>query len=209
MSQHVRRPHATYVMGMLLAVLLLATASVAQNQEATKKTAAKVLPGRQSYMGRKIAQTMHYTGAQWLIRDEREREERCSMTLEHLGVRVGMTICDMGCGNGFYSLRLARLVTPAGRILAVDVQPQMLYMLRERAEQAGIENITPILGSMYDPRLPTASCDLILMVDVYHELSHPQLMLTAMRKRSNRMGKSCWWNIEKRTRKFPSNRCTK
>lgn len=142
MSQHVRRPHATYVIGMLLTTLLLATVSVAQNQEATKKTAATVLPGRQSYMGRKLAQTMHYTGAQWLIRDEREREERCSMTLEHLGVRVGMTICDMGCGNGFYSLRLARLVTPAGRILAVDVQPQMLYMLRERAEQAGIENIT-------------------------------------------------------------------
>jgi ubiquinone/menaquinone biosynthesis C-methylase UbiE len=132
-------------------------------------------------MGREIAQTMHYEGAPWLIRDTREREERCSRMLANMGIQPGMTICDMGCGNGFYSLKMARLVGPEGRILAVDVQPEMLAMLRARTETEGIENVTPILGSLHDPRLPHRSVDLILLVDVYHEFSHPEHMLAAMR----------------------------
>lgn len=181
MSQRVCRHFRGPRTGIFLVALLLACSTTAQDP-AANETSTTVPPGRTSYLGRKIAQTMHYTGAQWLIRDAREREERCSMTLAHLGVRAGMTICDMGCGNGYYSLKLAKLVTPSGRVLAVDVQPQMLYMLRQRAEQAGVENITPILGSIHNPQLPTGSCDLILMVDVYHELSHPRRMLAAMRK---------------------------
>ena len=133
------------------------------------------------YKGREIARTMHFTGAKWLIRENREDEERCSLMLAKLGVKPGMTICDMGCGNGFYSLQLAKLVGPEGRILAVDIQPQMLRLLRERAEQEGVKNITPILGLPHDPRLPANSVDLILMVDVYHEFSHPEHMLKAIR----------------------------
>lgn len=145
--------------------------------------AAPVLPApRQEYLGRTIAQTMHYSGAEWLIRDVREREERCSLMLAHLGVRPGMVVCDLGCGNGFYSLPLARQVGPTGQVLAVDAQPEMLVLLRTRAEQAGIENITPILGSWHNPRLPAASVDLVLLVDVYHEFSYPQEMLAAMRQ---------------------------
>ncbi len=136
----------------------------------------------QTYLGRQIAQTMHYTGAEWLLRDSREREERCSKMLANLGVEPGMTVCDMGCGNGFYSLRLAKQVGPHGRILAVDIQPEMLAMLRDRAERVRIENISPILGSVYNPRLPERSVDLILLVDVYHEFSYPTQMLAAMRQ---------------------------
>ena len=102
--------------------------------------------------------------------------------LANLGARRGMTICDMGCGNGFYSLQLAKMVGPSGRVLAVDIQPEMLVMLRHRAEQEGVENITPILGSFHDPRVPAGSVDLILLVDVYHEFSHPEPMLAAMRQ---------------------------
>jgi len=134
----------------------------------------------QVYKGRQIARTMHYTGAEWLIRENRESEERCSVMLANLGIKRGMTVCDMGCGNGFYSLQLAKMVGPEGRVLAVDVQPQMLLMLRQRAEKAGIDNITPILGSFHNPRLPTGTIDLVLMVDVYHEFSHPEHMLAAM-----------------------------
>jgi ubiquinone/menaquinone biosynthesis C-methylase UbiE len=143
---------------------------------------AEIPPPLEEYKGRVIAQTMHYTGAEWLIRDEREREERCSLMLANLGVKRGMTICDMGCGNGFYALQLAPMVGPRGRILAVDIQPQMLYLLRERMESEGVENITPILGSLHDPRLPEASVDLMLLVDVYHEFSHPEQMLAAIRR---------------------------
>ncbi len=134
------------------------------------------------YMGRQIAQTMHYEGAPWLVRDSREREERCSLLLANLGLKPGMTACDMGCGNGFYSLPIARLVGPAGRVLAVDIQPEMLQMLEEREAAAKLNNIDTILGLLHDPKLPEGTVDLILLVDVYHEFSHPEQMLAAMRR---------------------------
>ncbi len=134
------------------------------------------------YMGRQIARTMHYEGAPWLIRDEREREERCSLVLANLGLQRGMSVCDMGCGNGFYSLPLAELVGDDGQVYAVDIQPEMLELLRERMEQRGVSNITPILGSFWDPRLPAGELELVLMVDVYHEFSHPVEMLAAIRR---------------------------
>lgn len=139
-------------------------------------------PGLEVYQGRIIAQTMHYTGAEWLIRENRESEERCSLMLANLNVRPGTVVCDMGCGNGFYSLQMAKLVGEQGQIFAVDVQPEMLYFLRDRADSEGIENVTPILGSMFDPRLPRDSVDMVLMVDVYHEFSHPQHMLAGIRR---------------------------
>jgi 2-polyprenyl-3-methyl-5-hydroxy-6-metoxy-1,4-benzoquinol methylase len=154
----------------------------AQRPQRQRETSERKVPsGRTEYMGRTIAQTMHFTGANWLLRDSREREEQCSRMLANMGIEEGMTICDMGCGNGFYSLKMARAVGPKGQILAVDVQPEMLVMLRDRAEEEGIENISPILGSFHNPRLPRASVDLLLLVDVYHEFSHPELMLAAMR----------------------------
>src|SRR5262245_13494080 len=86
-----------------------------------------------SYKGRRIAQTMHYTGAEWLTRDNREQEERCSLMLANLGVKRGMTICDMGCGNGFYTLQLAKMVGEDGKVYGVDIQPEMLVFLQQRA----------------------------------------------------------------------------
>ena len=119
-----------------------------------KEKKAEIPPAVDVYMGRRVAQTMHYLGAEWLIRNEREREERCSMMLANLGIKPGMTICDMGCGNGFYTLQMAQLTGENGYVVGVDVQPEMLSMLRTRMEDRGIENIVPILGSYHDPRLP-------------------------------------------------------
>jgi ubiquinone/menaquinone biosynthesis C-methylase UbiE len=160
------------------AILFLLVASVAAQQ----KKESKVPPALKDYLGREIAQTMHYAGAPWLIRDSRQREEDCERMLKNLGVKEGMTVCDMGCGNGFYALKLATMVGPKGRVLAVDIQPEMLKLLVERMEEQGIENITPILGSVHDPRLPAGTVDLMLCVDVYHEFSHPVHMLHAMRE---------------------------
>jgi ubiquinone/menaquinone biosynthesis C-methylase UbiE len=159
-----------------LAIVALAHAEPPQTAQ------SKVPPALRFYKGREIAQTMHYTGAEWLIRDEREREERCSLMLANLGVQPGMTVCDMGCGNGFHTLKLAEMVGPDGHVLAVDIQPEMLKLLRDRMEESGVENVTPILGSLHDPRLPAGQIDMILLVDVYHEFSHPEYMLRAMRK---------------------------
>jgi ubiquinone/menaquinone biosynthesis C-methylase UbiE len=145
-------------------------------------SATVIPPPLTHYKGRRIAQTMHYRGAPWLIRESREREEDCSTMLRELAVKPGMTVCDVGCGNGFYALRLAPLVGPTGRVLAVDIQPEMLRLLQARAAEAKVENIEPVLGAVTDPRLPAGEVDLILCVDVYHEFSHPEHMLAGMRK---------------------------
>jgi len=163
-----------FLLGLGTLALLLPSATL-RGQESS------IPPGKEVYMGRRIAQTMHFEGAPWLIRNTREREERCSLMLANLGIKPGMTVCDMGCGNGFHTLKMAKMTGPTGSVLAVDVQPEMLKLLRERTEKEGIENITPILGSFHHPRLPPNSVDMILLVDVYHEFSHPVTMLRGMR----------------------------
>jgi ubiquinone/menaquinone biosynthesis C-methylase UbiE len=144
--------------------------------------ATKLPPPLTVYEGRKIAQTMHYLGAEWLTRDSREQEERCSLMLTSLGIRSGMTICDMGCGNGFYTVQMAKMVGPHGKVYGVDIQPEMLELLKKRAAENKVENIVPVLGTLVDPKLPLGKIDLILCVDVYHEFSHPVHMLAAMRE---------------------------
>lgn len=138
--------------------------------------------GPRMFKGREIAQTMHFLGAPWLTRDSREREEDCTTLLGELGIKPGDVVCDMGCGNGFYTLKLARQVGAEGKVLAVDIQQEMLHMLDEAAKEAEIDNVQPILGGLTDPKLPDGKVDLILLVDVYHEFSHPEEMLRAMRK---------------------------
>jgi len=149
----------------------------------------RIPPAAPFHMGREIAQTMHYTGAPWLVRESRQREEDCRMMLDALGVKPGATVCDMGAGNGFYTLELARMVGPEGLVYAVDIQPEMLRMLSRRAAQEGLGNIRLVLGSPIDPRLPVGEIDLVLCVDVYHEFSHPEAMLTRIRDSLSEDGK--------------------
>ncbi len=167
--------------GLLLALLGIAPAipeAPAQQVEASEPVG--IPPAKRKYLGREIAQTMHYEGAPWLMRESRQREEDCETLLKALGIQPGQIVCDMGCGNGFYTLPLARLVGPEGKVFAVDIQPEMLRMLQARAAEAGLENIVPLLGSQIDPGLEPSSVDLVLMVDVYHEFSHPREMLQAI-----------------------------
>jgi len=161
---------------------LSSLALLAQERPAQKPGEIVQPPALTEYKGRKIAQTMHYLGAEWLVRDNREQEERCSLMLTNLGVKRGMSICDMGCGNGFYTLQLAKMVGDKGHLYAVDIQPEMLKFLNERADKQGVKNVSPILGTLTNPRLPAGKIDLILCVDVYHEFSHPEQMLAAMRE---------------------------
>lgn len=139
-------------------------------------------PAATHHVGREIAQTMHFSGAPWLVRESRQREEDCRLLLQALDVEPGQTVCDMGCGNGFYTLELARRVGRDGLVYAVDIQPEMLRMLAEAAGREGLTNIRPVLGTAIDPRLPAASIDLCLCVDVYHEFSHPETMLARIRE---------------------------
>ena len=134
------------------------------------------------YMGRVIAPFMTFHGAPWLIRPERELEEAPSQVLEQLKLKPGMTVVDFGCGNGFYTLPMAKQVGPDGKVLAVDIQPEMIQMLKERAATAGVDNIEPILSTEKDTKLPENQVDLLILVDVYHEFSFPGKMLEGIRK---------------------------
>jgi ubiquinone/menaquinone biosynthesis C-methylase UbiE len=138
-------------------------------------------PAPTTYMGRTIAQTMHWTGASWLIRHKRDQEEASLKMREELHLKPGMNICDMGSGNGYHTLPMAKAIAPFGKAYAVDIQQEMLTMLEEVAKKDNVENIITILGIQDDPKLPPASCDLILLVDVYHEFANPQPMLKAMK----------------------------
>jgi ubiquinone/menaquinone biosynthesis C-methylase UbiE len=152
---------------------------------------ADIPPPLREYHGREIAPPMSYLAADWLIRPERQREEDSRTLLRELRVKPGQVVCDLGCGNGYHTLPLARLVGPKGRVLAVDIQPEMLRLLERRATLARIDNIQLILGTVVDPRLPEAGVDLVLLVDVYHEFSHPEHMLQAIRRALKPEGLVC------------------
>ncbi len=132
------------------------------------------------YMGREIAQVMGHEGAEWLDRPEREAEEQPTKLLDALAIRKGDVVADVGAGSGYFTFRLAQRVGPRGKVLAVDIQPEMLQLIQERAEQRGLKNVELVLGKIDDPKLPASGVDLILLVDVYHEFSHPWEMTRAM-----------------------------
>lgn len=163
----------------LLACTLLAPAGAqrqAQLEPYAQGPASADGTGRR-YLGREIAQVMGWQGASWLEREEREREERTDLLLSALDLAPGMAVADIGAGTGYLSRRIARAVGPSGRVFAVDVQPQMVALLNEAARREGLGNIEPSLGSETDVRLARDSVDLAVMVDVYHELSHPREVL--------------------------------
>jgi SAM-dependent methyltransferase len=125
------------------------------------------------YLGREIAGVMGWQGAAWLEREERGRQERGDLLLRALGLRQGMQVADIGAGTGYYARRIAPLLRPGGNVYAVDVQPEMIGMLTDLAKKAGLENVHPVLAAEDDVKLPAASIDLAIMVDVYHELAFP------------------------------------
>jgi SAM-dependent methyltransferase len=132
------------------------------------------------YLDREIAHVMGHPAADWLERPERDEEEHTEKLVEHLKLRKGDVVADIGAGTGYFSRRLARKIGPAGTVLAVDIQPEMLDLLRLKMVEAGVSNVVPVLGTVADPKLPTNRVDLALMVDVYHELEFPYEMMQAI-----------------------------
>ncbi|MEY4886053.1 MAG: hypothetical protein RL151_1362 [Bacteroidota bacterium] len=133
------------------------------------------------YMGRQIAHVMSHYGISWLERPERQEEENTELLLRNLALKDGMQVADIGAGSGYHSFRMAGKLG-SGRVFAVDVSPEMVDHLNERLKRASIRNISCVLGSEQDIPLKERSIDLVLMVDVYHEFSHPYEMAQAMRR---------------------------
>ncbi|MEM7541699.1 MAG: class I SAM-dependent methyltransferase [Pseudomonadota bacterium] len=140
------------------------------------------------YEGREIAQVMGHRGASWLERAGREREERTDLLINNLALAADASVADIGAGTGYFAIPLARRV-PDGRVLAVDIQPEMLAIIEQRARIAKITNIERILASEADPGLPQGAVDLVLMVDAYHEFSHPFEVMQAVAESLNEGGR--------------------
>ena len=132
------------------------------------------------YMGREIAGVMGWQGAAWLEREEREREERTDLLVAALRLKPGMVVADIGAGTGYLSRRMVPALMPGGRVLAVDVQPEMVSLLQNMVRETGLAQIQPSLGTENDVKLPPASVDLAIMVDVYHELAFPYEVLASI-----------------------------
>jgi ubiquinone/menaquinone biosynthesis C-methylase UbiE len=131
------------------------------------------------YMGREIAQVMGHQGAGWLERSDRATEEQPQKMVTALGLKATDIVADIGAGTGYISQLLARQV-PDGNVLAVDVQPEMVALLKRRIQTSKIANIQPRLGTEQSPELSPGSIDLAIMVDAYHEFSYPQEMMTGI-----------------------------
>ena len=136
------------------------------------------------YMGREIAQVMGHRGAQWLERSTRAYEEMPDLVIESMRLAPDAVVADVGAGTGYFTVRIANVI-PRGQIYAVDIQAEMLAMLRKRRARLALANITLVQAEPDNPRLPAESIDAVLLVDVYHEFSHPyemmRALLTAMR----------------------------
>jgi len=144
--------------------------------------AAAAQPGqRHPVSGRVIARIMGYEGAPWLERPEREREEEPSKAVAALDIRPGQIVADVGAGSGYYTVRLAERVGAAGKVYATDIQPQMLTLVQQRVARERLTQVEVVQATETDARLPQNQFDLILMVDVYHELARPQEVLRQLR----------------------------
>lgn len=129
------------------------------------------------YMGREIAYVMGFSGAAWLERSSRENEERLTLLVKSLDLKPGQIVADIGAGSGVISLRMSEAVLPGGKIMAVDVQDEMLDRLKKHCEAFDITNVVPVKGTQKSTNLEPESIDLAIMVDVYHEFEFPFEML--------------------------------
>lgn len=159
--------------GVGIAIAAIATVAVAGRIWAAQE--------RHPVSGRVIAPTMSVQGAPWLDRPEREAEEQPTRAVDALRLRRGMVVADVGAGSGYYTVRLSRAVGRDGRVVATDVQPGMLDLIRRRLEREKLTNVSLVQGTIDDPGLPAGTFDMILLVDVYHELAAPQAFVRKLR----------------------------
>ncbi len=171
--------------------LVIAFQGRAQDQEASKPAQnegpryTEKVPSRggqgKVYLGREIAKVMGHQGLSWLERPEREEEEATNDVVENMGLEADDVVADIGAGSGYFTFRIAPRV-PEGKVLAVDIQPEMLDYLNDKKKRMGVSNVETLLGDVDDTRLPENTVDAVLLVDAYHEFSHPWEMMRSIYK---------------------------
>ena len=113
--------------------------------------------------------------------DARDRLGEAEEVMAFAGVKPGMSIADIGAGEGYYTVRLSPIVGPKGRVLAQDIVPATRDHLAQRVDREGLDNVSVRLGLPDDPRIPAASFDRIFLVHMYHEVSSPYAFLWHLR----------------------------
>jgi len=131
------------------------------------------------YFGREIAQFMGHRGAGWLERKSRIQEVAPDQAVRAMHLSPDAVVADIGAGTRYFTFRMAALV-PAGRVYAVDIQPEMLAIIRKRMQRRSVENVIPVKGEVDDPRLPERAADAVLLVDAYHEFAYPYEMMSGI-----------------------------
>lgn len=178
------RGHHRLVTAVLAGLVSFATFGPVQgNAQAPYETRAQHDPdgtGR-FYMGREIAQVMGPGGIEWLDRSQRETEEHPTEVLSALALHRGDVVADLGAGSGYFTFRMAPQVGDTGKVFAVDVQDEMLRTLQQRAATLRLRNVQVVKATETDPHLPPNAVDLVLMVDVYHELAYPREVMEKVR----------------------------
>ena len=174
----------TVICGVALAAVLVT--ACAEDRSAEPDAAGIYTQGTSSadgigkyYMGRHISRVMGHRGAAWLDRPTREQEERTDRLVANLPLDDDTVVADIGAGTGYFSLRIARRV-PSGRVYAVDISPEMLALLETRMQDAGIANVVLVQATETSSRLPRGAVDLALIVDAYHEFSHPREVMVSL-----------------------------
>lgn len=117
----------------------------------------------------------------WSNEEERDRVREAVQVMDMAGIKRGMTVADIGAGEGYYTVRLAARVGPKGRVLAEDVVPDVRDKLAERVNRDRLDNVSVKLGEPADPMLPENSFDRIFMVHMYHEIESPYEFLWNLR----------------------------
>ena len=131
------------------------------------------------YMGREISHVMGHLGAGWLERPSREREERTDLLIQNMDLKATDSVVDLGAGTGYFSFPIAQQLS-AGKVLAIDIEPEMLKRIEQRKKVSGIQNIETVLASKTNPNIPADSVDVVLLVDAYHEFSQPREVMAAV-----------------------------
>jgi ubiquinone/menaquinone biosynthesis C-methylase UbiE len=122
---------------------------------------------------------------------DRDAWQKPELIMDALGIGEGSVVADLGAGGGWFTVRLARRVGPNGLVFAQDVQRQMLEAIKRRVGREGLRNVEYVQGSFDDPRLPRGRLDAVLIVDAYHELANPIVLLRNVSASLKPTGRIC------------------
>lgn len=164
----------------IFGAILLSAVSLAEAPRPEQTVYTHATPSRDGigkyYFGREIAHVMGHRGARWLERKSGVQDEAPDQAVEAMQLASDAVVADIGAGTGYFTFRIAEKI-PAGQVYAVDIQSEMLDIIRKRMQRRSMENVIPLQGEIDDPKLPSAAIDAVLLVDAYHEFAYPYEMM--------------------------------